>query len=175
MAWDNGAWWPLYVPQWYSPNVSRYFFDPYSFTHILHGVVLYYLWFLLGFGPEFGAVVMFVFEFTWEVVENSDAVVERYRSTSGTSQEYKGDSFQNIIGDLISCEIGYLISFVCHVILGKFWLSIVLYVVIEISLLFYMRDSLTVTLFTLISPNETISKWQAHGVEIARKAEKNST
>ena len=24
MPWNNGAWWPIYVPQWWSPIVSRH-------------------------------------------------------------------------------------------------------------------------------------------------------
>jgi hypothetical protein len=129
------------------------------------------LWYLLGFGPTVGYLVMFAFEFSWEVLENSERVIKRYRESSGTSGEYKGDSYQNIIGDLIACEVGYSISLLFHVVLGKFWLSIVFYFVVEVALVVYMRDSLTITLFTLIKPNEGISKWQAEGVEIAKKAE----
>lgn len=173
MAWHDGKWWPLYVPQWYSPRVSQHIFDPYSFTHILHGVVLYYLWYLLGFNSAAGFLVMFAFELLWEVIENSESVIKRYRESSGTSGEYKGDSYQNIIGDLIACQIGYAISFLFHVVLGKFYLSIAFYFVVEIGLLFYMRDSLTVTLLTLIKPNTTVRKWQEEGVEIARKEENN--
>lgn len=171
MAWHNGSWWPLYVPQWYSPKVSQHLFDPYSFTHILHGVVLYYLWYLLGFSPAVGYLVMFAFEFSWELLENSKSVIERYRQSSGTSAEYKGDSFQNIIGDLIACEVGYTVSLLFHRVLGKFSLSIVFFVAVELGLVLYMRDSLTITLFTLIVPNESISKWQEKGVEDAKKQE----
>lgn len=171
MAWHDGFWLPLFVPQWYSPKVSQYMFDPYSFTHVLHGVVLYYLWFLLGFGPTYGYLAMFVFEFSWEVLENSESIISRYRESSGTSGEYQGDSYQNIIGDLIACEVGYSISLLFHVVLGKFWLSIVFYFVVEVALLFYMRDSLTVTLLTLIKPSKSVSKWQEEGVKIAKKKE----
>lgn len=143
----------------------------YSFTHVLHGVVLYYLWVLLGFGPLVGYLVMFAFELSWELLENSESIIERYRQSSGTSGEYIGDSYQNIIGDLLACETGYTVSMVFHRILGKPWLSIVFYFVVEAGLLIYMRDSLTVTLLTLIRPNEKISKWQKEGVEIARRKE----
>ena len=44
MAWHNGKWWPLYVPDWYHPRVSQHFFDPYSFLHILHGFIFFGLW-----------------------------------------------------------------------------------------------------------------------------------
>ena len=120
MAWHNGEWWPVYTPEWYSPNVSQFMFDPYSFTHFLHGVVLFYLWQAIGVGigqlttkKKFkmlwtnhwisfaGFICMFTFELIWEIAENTEQAIERYRLTSGTSRNYGGDSVQNIIGDLI--------------------------------------------------------------------------
>ena len=119
MAWHKGKWWPLYTSQWYSPGVSQHMFDPYSFTHLLHGIVGFYIWLgllyyvagfewiwssLIGFGITFGI------EMIWELVENSECIINRYRQTSGTSENYEGDSYQNIIGDLIACQAGYVIS-----------------------------------------------------------------
>ena len=53
MPWNDGAWWPIYVPQWWSPIVSRHPLDPYSFVHFENGVTLFYafgypLWHFLG-------------------------------------------------------------------------------------------------------------------------------
>ena len=43
MPWNNGAWWPIYVPQWWSPIVSRHPLDPYSFVHLQNGVICFYV------------------------------------------------------------------------------------------------------------------------------------
>ena len=53
MPWNYGAWWPIYVPQWWSPIVSRHPLDPYSFVHLQTGVICFYvcgfpLWYFLG-------------------------------------------------------------------------------------------------------------------------------
>ena len=173
MAWHKGQWIPVYVSQWYSPGVSQHPFDPYSFTHILHGVILFYAWQWMGLSSFAGFFAMFVFELSWEVAENSEKVIERYRQTSGTSEDYQGDSYQNILGDLIACQTGYILSGIFKSI-GMTWLSFAWYFVTEISLLFYMRDCLTLTFVTLVFPNEKISKWQVEGVEKARKEENNA-
>ena len=168
MAWHRGAWKPLYVPQWYNPKVSQHPFDPYSFTHISHGLLLYYVWKLLfGLRPETGFFVTLTFETTWEVIENSEFVINRYRETSGTSHQYEGDSFQNILGDLTACQTGYLISWLFDSN-GIPWISILLYVTSELVLLATMRDSLALTFLTLVFPIEKVTRWQEEGVNLAR-------
>ena len=173
MAWHKGEWKPIYCPQWYSPGVSQHPFDPYSFTHILHGVILFYVWHWLGFSYSVGFLVMFCVELTWELAENSERVIERYRQTSGTSEDYEGDSYQNILGDLTACQSGYILSSFFNAI-GMAKLSFIWYVVTEIVLIFYMRDCLTLTMVTLFFPNKKVSKWQQEGVKIAREKERNS-
>jgi len=173
MAWHKGEWLPLYCSQWYSPGVSQHPFDPYSFTHVLHGVVLFYLWHWLGLSHLGGFLAMFSVELTWELAENSERVIERYRQTSGTSEDYEGDSYQNILGDLAACQSGYILSLIFNAI-GMAKLSFIWYVVTEIVLIFYMRDCLTLTMVTLFFPNKKVSKWQQEGVKIAREKEKNS-
>ena len=169
MAWHKGEWKPLYVPQWYNPKVSQHPFDPYSFTHISHGLLLYYVWKLLfGLRPEPGGFfATLTFETTWEVIENSEFVINRYRETSGTSHEYEGDSFQNVVGDLTACQTGYLISwfFDSNEIP---WMTLLLYLTSELVLLAFMRDSLALTFITLLYPIEKITRWQEEGVNLAR-------
>ena len=192
MAWHKGKWWPLYVSQWYSPGVSQHMFDPYSFTHLLHGVVGFYIWlgiFYYGAGMEWiwscfvGFGISFAIELTWELVENSECIIKRYRETSGTSANYEGDSYQNIIGDLIACQTGYGLSWIFSYASECQWLclpwlsgilSLSVYLITEVSLLLYMRDCLTLTFCTLICKIEKVSKWQEEGVENARKKEENS-
>jgi len=111
-------------------------------------------------------------ELTWELAENSERVIERYRQTSGTSEDYEGDSYQNILGDLTACQSGYILSLIFNSI-GMAKLSFIWYLLTEIILLFYMRDCLTLTMVTLFFPNERISKWQQEGVKNARKKEEH--
>ena len=100
MGGHSGSWWPIYVPDFYGSRCSQHPFDPYSFTHILHGFVFY---FLLVTIPDFildeifdvdlpewwpmmgGAAFAIVLEIGWEIFENSEVVLARFRSASGTS------------------------------------------------------------------------------------------
>ena len=60
MTWTNGNWWPLYIPEWWSPKASKYPSDPYSFVHIESGIILfnvvgYPLWRLFNKDAALGA------------------------------------------------------------------------------------------------------------------------
>ena len=48
-----------------------------------------------------GFTILFVFSLIWEIIENARCTIEKYRESSGTSRDYDGDSYQNIIADLI--------------------------------------------------------------------------
>src|SRR5215212_6576826 len=60
---------------------SQHILDPYSLTHVLHGLIFY--WLLRPFSSRvglhwrvFGALLL---EIGWELLENSPWVIERYR------------------------------------------------------------------------------------------------
>ena len=57
-----------------------------------------------------GSLLALLLEFLIEVAENSEYVIELYRQNSGTSELYDGDSWQNIVGDLISSTFGYYVA-----------------------------------------------------------------
>ena len=102
MPWNNGAWWPIYVPQWWSPIVSRHPLDPYSFVHLQTGVILFYICgyplnHFLDVKPDFeswplwvGFAILFVLSFIFEIIENAQCTIEKYRESSGTSSDYDG-------------------------------------------------------------------------------------
>src|SRR5262245_26006909 len=75
-----------------SDQNSQQIADPYSFTHIIHGAAFYGLTRLvapsLSFGPT--AVIVTAIEAAWEVYENTDQVINRYR-TETISLGYYGD------------------------------------------------------------------------------------
>ena len=173
MAWHRGEWLPIYVPEWYFPRVSQHMFDPYSFTHILHGLFFYYLLFLWGCDDLlFGAGLTFIAEFVHEVAENSSIGIRMYRQTSGTSQRYTGDSLQNIAGDIIACMFGYFIA-AYFVAQGVWWMAVVWALVWELGLILYMRDSLVLILIQLAFNTESIKNWQAEIVPDTGKLAEN--
>ena len=145
--WDGDIW---------SSHNSQHLFDPYSFTHVLHGVLLGWLivW-ALPRVPLIWQVCIAVFaEALWEVFENSRFVIQRYReATIGLG--YEGDSIINSLGDILCCTLGFLLARY----LG-FWRSLALFAAIELVLLFTVRDNLTLNVLMLIHPIEAIKAWQ---------------
>ena len=172
MGWHKGSWWPLYVPDWYSPYVSQYPFDPYSFTHILHGHIFFHLFHQLGCKPWIGLLMGSFLEIVWETIENRPAWIEDFRENSGTSHDYKGDSYQNSLGDLVSCIAGYFLAWLFQV-KGAPWLSLIWFLISELCCLVYMRDCGILIVLILMAPpalvpKDKIMQWQEQGVGIAR-------
>lgn len=140
---------------WGSHN-SQHLFDPYSLTHILHGVL--YFWLISLVFCKMPLVWQFFLatfvESAWEVLENTNAVVEHYR-TATLALNYFGDSVFNSVGDVLSSAVGFWIAYKL-----RFWRSLALFVLTEIVLLFWIRDSLLVNIILLIYPIEAIKTWQ---------------
>ena len=143
---------------WSSHN-SQHVIDPYSFTHILHGVLEFWLIGLVfGRVPLAWRLVIAVFiESTWEAVENSAYMIERYRAVT-ISLDYFGDSIINSIADIFCCATGFVIAYNL-----KFWKSLALFVATEAVLLLTVRDSLILNLIMLFYPIEAIKVWQMAG------------
>jgi hypothetical protein len=93
-------------------------------------------------------------EALWELLENSERVIERYR-TATISLGYHGDSLANSLGDVISCSIGFLLA----ARLGL-WGSVVLFAATELVLVLWIRDSLILSTLMLIRPLDAIKAWQ---------------
>ena len=58
-----------------------------------------------------GFTILLVLSFIFEVIENARCTIEKYREASGTSSDYDGDSYQNIIADLIVVQAGHKSNF----------------------------------------------------------------
>ncbi len=146
----------LWTMHAWASDTSQLFLDPYSFSHILHGVFFYAL-LLLVFRkvPLHQRLLLAVFmEFGWEILENSPLIINRYR-TATAALDYTGDSILNSVGD------------VCSVILG-FWFTarfswkwtVALVIVIELVMLYFIRDNLTLNVLMLLYPIDAIRDWQ---------------
>ena len=90
----------------------------------------------------------------WEVIENSDFVIQRYREAGVLG--YFGDTIVNSLGDIAMCGFGFVLARY----LG-FVRSLALFVAVEVALLFWIRDSLVLNVVMLFYPVEGIEQWQA--------------
>jgi len=93
-------------------------------------------------------------ESLWEILENTHFVIQRYRDAT-ISLGYTGDSIANSMGDIACCTIGAFLAFRLGV--GR---SVILYVVMELLLLIWVRDNLTLNVLMLICPIDAIKSWQ---------------
>merc|ERR1712079_598986 len=111
MAWHKGSWWPLFVKEWYGPRCSQHMLDPYSFVILVLGLVLHLLWGTDNIGNwVFGFLGAILVELVWEII---------------------GNSIQNIVGDVLSCAVGYILGTV-FLAVELWWLSIVWILVSEV-------------------------------------------
>ena len=144
-----------------SAHNSQHLFDPYSFTHVLHGIALYgMVWLLLGARttPATRAVIVIAIESAWEIFENTSFVIERYRETT-ISLDYYGDSILNSLSDIVACAGGIFVAVTAPV-----WLSAALFAAVEVALLLWIRDSLLLNIIMLFFPLETLKEWQMGGI-----------
>ncbi|HEY4311849.1 MAG TPA: DUF2585 family protein [Pirellulales bacterium] len=146
----------LWSGQVQSSHNSQHLFDPYSFTHMLHGVVFF--WVLALCLPRLSVPWRFVgavtIETLWELLENSNMVIERYR-TATMALGYEGDSIGNSFGDVLSCSLGFFLA----LRLGA-WGSLALFLATELTLVLWIRDSLILSTLMLIHPLESLKNWQ---------------
>ena len=140
---------------WSSHN-SQHPLDPYSFTHLLHGFVLW--WLLALCIPRVAAAwriaLATALEALWEVIENTEFVIQRYRETTA-ALGYEGDSITNSLGDVIVCGLGLFVAWR----LG-FRRSLPLFLAIEVILIIWIRDSLILEVLMLLYPIDAIRSWQ---------------
>jgi len=142
-----------------SSENSKHLFDPYSWTHLQHGLV-----FMLALSGLFRRLSIKVrlllamaLESIWELVENSATVIKSYQSNT-VSMGYTGDTIINSLGDVLMCVIGFLLASK----LG--WKkTIVLFVIIEVLMLMTIRDSLILNIVMPYFPIEDVLNWQRGG------------
>jgi hypothetical protein len=152
------SWVPWSFDTWSLHN-SQHILDPYTFSHVLHGVVFYGLIHVTTRGAlgRWGLAVAALLEAAWEVLENSPIIIERYRENT-ISLDYTGDSIANSVADILFCCSGYLAAMVVPV-----WASWAGFALTELVLLLWIRDSLLLNVIMLVYPLEVLKTWQAGG------------
>jgi uncharacterized protein DUF2585 len=147
--------------RWWSGDItsdqnSQQISDPYTLTHVIHGAAFYGLTRLVLpsaflYTRLLGAITL---EAAWEVYENTDQVIERYRAET-ISLGYYGDSVINSVADILACLFGFWLTSRLPTRLTIAWV-----VVVEVLLAFWIRDNLTLNIIMLLHPVDAIRAWQ---------------
>ena len=146
----------LWVGEVHGPDNSQHIADWYTPSHIIHGFLFYWLgWLFLRRNPPgdrlIGAILI---EGAWEILENSQWVIDRYREAT-MALGYNGDSVINSLFDMIWMIVGFGIARRLPV-----WATVATAIGFELLTLVVIRDNLTLNVLMLVAPVEAISNWQ---------------
>ena len=141
------------------PRQSQMLADWYSPSHVVHGLLFYAALRLVArdWPVERRFVAALSIEAIWEVIENTPAVIDRYR-TATAALGYTGDSVVNSLSDMAMMAAGFLAARKLPL-----WASAVLLLALELVPLLAVRDNLTLNIWMLLAPNDAIRQWQQGG------------
>lgn len=146
----------LWYPDASGPETSQHLTDWYTTSHFLHGLAFYAILRLLAPKAPFWLSLSLAvgLEAIWEIAENTPMVIDRYRQ-GALAEGYFGDSVVNSLADTVAAIVGFLFARTAPA-----WLSLVLFIAIELFLAYMIRDNLTLNIIQLIHPTEAVSRWQ---------------
>jgi len=140
-----------------SSGNSQHLFDWYTFSHVIHGFVFY--WILTLTAPRLSLrwrlLLALGVEVTWEVVENTPWLIDHYRQQA-LAQGYVGDSVINSISDTLAAALGFLIAWRMPILV-----VIALALAMELFVGYSIRDNLTLNVLGFFYRPEFIATWQA--------------
>ena len=148
--WEGNIW---------SSECSQRLADPYSFSHLAHGILFFgLLWLVARRTPvHYRFLVAALVEASWELLENSPLIINRYREAT-IALGYVGDSIMNSLSDIGMMPLGFLLASRVRP-----WVSVTAVIVMEVGCALWVRDNLTLNIIMLVHPVEAIKAWQTAG------------
>ena len=143
-----------------SSENSQHIADWYTFTHIIHGFLFYWLLWLIAKKVEFlkpVSVRLFCAVFIeagWEILENTPLIINRYREAT-IALGYNGDSVLNSTADIGFMSLGFLLAWRVPV-----WFIISLTIAFEVLNAIVIRDNLSLNILMLTFPIDAVRQWQ---------------
>lgn len=126
--------------------------DPYSITHISHGIILFLLFNKFNKGDKYNFYYALFIEILWEILENIESLYSIYnenlqnlkvRPIEKRYLKYKGDSIVNILTDIIFMIIGYNFSQNPNI-------QIILLIIFETLCYLKIKDNLLLCIIELV-------------------------
>jgi len=118
-------------------------------------------WFKAGLlganGVRWGLALAVLLEASWEVLENTPMVINRFRSVTANFG-YSGDSLLNSVADIGWMSFGFYLALRLPV-----KVTIALALIGEVVAAMVVRDNLTLNVIMLVFPVDAIAEWQAAG------------
>jgi hypothetical protein len=152
----------LWVNDPLSPETSQQLADWYSFSHLIHGMILFWLlrWLAPGWPLPARLLAAMGIEIAWEITENSPPVIAEYRKQA-TAAGYVGDSILNSLSDTAMMACGFWLA---SRLGGRTVFGVA--VALEIFTAVMIRDNLSLNVINLIAPSgwasiRFIHDWQA--------------
>ncbi|MCJ8150924.1 DUF2585 domain-containing protein (plasmid) [Shinella sp. B3.7] len=149
-----------YVKLWHgvvvSSENSQHLTDWYTPSHIIHGILFFGLFTLILRKASINVrlTLALILECAWEIVENTDMVINRYREAT-IALDYFGDSVINSSADILAMVVGFFLASRLPV-----WASISIIIVFEAMTTWLIRDGLALNVLMLVWPLDAVKAWQ---------------
>jgi hypothetical protein len=140
-----------------SAENSQHITDWYTPSHVIHGFIFYgaLTWLMPQSSFLTRLLLALGIESAWEIVENTNATIERYR-TATIALDYYGDSILNSISDVLAMAVGFTLASILPVSV-----TVGLAIAAELFTGFMIRDNLTLNVIMLLHPIDAIKAWQS--------------
>lgn len=135
---------------------SQHITDWYTYSHVIHGILFYGLFWRLFPNSSVPARLLMSLglEVGWEVLENTPWVIDHYRKQA-LAVGYVGDSVLNSVCDSVAMLVGFAIAW-----RAPLWATVGLGLMLEALVGYAIRDNLTLNIMNLLYPTDVVSTWQ---------------